>query len=104
VTYQSSYHQTQTGLSDEQVASFTAQAARQEEAILAYFKTNPGEYSPETIQEKVLPQAPITSVRRAMTNLTEAGLLKKTGRKEAGRYGRPVGTWALASDQYELFS
>lgn len=103
MTYQSSYHQTQTGLSDEQVASFTVQAARQEELILAYFKTNPGEYSPEKIQGKVLPTAPITSVRRAITNLTEAGLLKKTGNKETGRYGRPVGTWMLASDQFELF-
>jgi Fe2+ or Zn2+ uptake regulation protein len=103
VTYPSSYHQTQTGLSSEQVASFTVQAARQEEVILAYFRTNPGEYSPEAIQEKVLPQAPITSVRRAMTNLTEAGLLEKTGNKVAGKHGRPVGTWALASDQFELF-
>ena len=102
MTYASSYHQTQM-LIDDQVAAYTVQAARQEETIYEFFKTSPGEYSPETIQEKVLPTAPITSVRRAITNLTEAGLLRKTGRKELGRYGRPVGTWMLASDQFKLF-
>ena len=39
---------------------------------------------------------PITSVRRAMTNLTKAGLLEKTGDKVLGEYGVMVNTWKLA--------
>ena len=98
-----SYHQTQSYLDAEQVQAFTVQAVRQEDLILDFFKSHAGEsFSPEAIQEQVLQSAPITSVRRAITNLTTAGQLVKCG-SEQGRYGRPVGLWKLAKGQLELF-
>lgn len=90
-----SYHQTQNYISDDQRAEFEAAAGRQEDLILAYFHRNANlAFSPETIQAAVLPDAPITSVRRAITNLTQRGELERVGH-ECGKYGRPVGTWRL---------
>lgn len=73
-------------------------AAGQEAAILDYFRRQVPDYAanPERIQANVLPSAPITSVRRAMTNLTQRGELVRQPRTIEGLYGRPVHLWALA--------
>ena len=39
---------------------------------------------------------PITSIRRAITDLTNAGKLTKTDTMKLGRYGKHVHTWKLA--------
>ena len=48
---------------------------------------------------------PLTSIRRALTNLTNAGELVKTDKQMKGMYGRPEHQWRLAPkhDQGELF-
>lgn len=93
-----SYHQTQGYLTTDQVEQYQVSAGTQEEMVLAWFKRRPGvAYSPEQIQALVLPDAPLTSARRAITNLTAAGYLVQTDRSTVGRYGRPVGTWQLAA-------
>jgi len=103
-----SYHQTQAQLTIDQREHYEITARTQEELVLAFFQDRPGlAYSPERVQELVLPSAPITSVRRALTNLTEAGELRKAEQMVPGRYGRPVCQWTLAkvepSGQLELF-
>tara|TARA_Y100001973_G_C5170564_1_gene318775 strand:+ start:1155 stop:1466 length:312 start_codon:yes stop_codon:yes gene_type:complete len=40
-------------------------------------------------------QYPITSIRRAMTNLTAKGKLRKTAAKGQGRYGKMNFCWTL---------
>lgn len=40
-------------------------------------------------------KTPITSIRRVITNLTEAGLLIKTDNKVMEEYGKPNYTWKL---------
>ena len=52
-----------------------------------------GAFTPSAIRRMVLPDAPLTSVRRAMTNLTKDGLLEKTELKAEGIYGRPEHFW-----------
>ena len=48
---------------------------------------------------------PLTSVRRAVTNLTNRGDLVKTDKQVKGPYGRPEYQWRLAHkyDQRNLF-
>jgi len=53
-------------------------------------------YSPSQVMHLALPNAPITSVRRAMSDLTEAGYLTKTQDKRYGIYGRLEYIWKLS--------
>jgi len=69
----------------------------QEKMILQFFEENPESYyAPHQIKEMVLPESLITSVRRAMTNLTKRDeLLIKTDEMIDGPNGKPVHTWTL---------
>ena len=92
-----SYHTSQPHLTSDEIAKYEAIALTQEQLVLAYFQSHPeSSFSPEQIQSAVLPQAPITSVRRAITNLTTTGELVRTEWFTSGNYGRPVGTWQAA--------
>jgi uncharacterized Fe-S cluster-containing protein len=69
---------------------------KQEALILRHFRNNPKVYfSPEMIQEAVLEKAPLTSVRRAITNLTTQGKLRKTDIMVKGKYGKRIHTWKV---------
>ena len=106
VMRQYSYHETGIVSADDR-ERYEQQAGSQEEIVLEFFRKRPGlSYSPERVQELVLPSAPLTSVRRALSNLTHAGELVKTEITTDGRYGRAVCTWTLRivpSGQLELF-
>lgn len=74
-------------------------ATNQEQMILAIFKENPrAKFTPETVLKKL--QAvhlnyPITSIRRAMSNLKDDGYLEKTNDKAKGDWGKKVHLWKL---------
>ena len=72
----------------------------QEFMILAIFESYPNEgLTPFDIEDFVRDQEvswPITSIRRAITDLTNAGKLSKTETKKLGRYGKNVHTWKLS--------
>ena len=71
--------------------SSNQKAKTQEDLILSIFKDGKGEYTPFDIQQFLMLQGkvyPITSVRRAITNLTKMGLLVKTTSKKEGDYGQ----------------
>jgi hypothetical protein len=92
------YYQTQPGLSPSERRQFVTMAGTQDDMVLKFFQDRPGlSYSPERVQEIVLPGAPITSVRRSLNTLTNAGLLVKTDQRAEGNWGRPVGMWQLAA-------
>lgn len=82
---------------------YEAKASYQERMILAWYnrysagKAHPPSYVyQELIDRAILSRkTPLTSVRRAMSNLTKAGLLVKTGIKIAGPYGRDEYCWRL---------
>jgi hypothetical protein len=86
-------------------------AKSQQEKILIYFKSLPGRgLAPHQVKAALFSEkTPITSVRRAITNLEQDGLLIKTDRMIEGDFGAPVHTWAwrapdpAAGKQIELF-
>ena len=72
-------------------------AKTQSGAILQYFRDNPGEeLTPFEIKAKLRMRAPITSIRRAISDLTTEGMLEKTDTLKAGNYGKKCHCWKLA--------
>lgn len=73
-------------------------AKKQEEAIYTLFEKSGGCYSPSQVtqlMERAGRVWPITSVRRAMTDLTDAGKLEKTEETVRGQWGKPEYKWKL---------
>ena len=89
------YHNTQ-GLEDTR--DYQRKALTQDERLLRFFESMPfGElFSPSELHSAVLPEAPLTSTRRALSNLTATERLVKTDMLVDGPYGRPEGLWKLA--------
>ena len=80
-------------------------ALSQEAVIERFFRLRPrGRYGPADVQDMVLSRCPITSIRRAITNLTTRGILIKTDHKHRGKYGKQEHTWQLAAASKTLFS
>ena len=78
---------------------YTEKAISQQEEVLSFFKKNQNKYfTPFQINKLVLPTAPITSVRRAITNLTNSNYLIKTSSKKLGEYGRDNYLWTFNSE------
>ena len=97
------YHNT-CGIEDTR--DYERKAFSQDEVIMRHMKecTYGTLISPSELNTWVLPNAPITSVRRSLTGLTKAGLLVKTSYLVDGPYGRPEGLWKLAEPvQEKLF-
>lgn len=84
----------QTG---EQLKENWANATRQERAIWAVFNRLPADVvlTPFEVLNLSGLNVPITSIRRAMTDLTKAGILEKTPIMKSGPYGKPSHSWAL---------
>ena len=75
-------------------------AKTQEGIILEFFTNNPNlQLSPFEISDTLELNAPITSIRRAMTNLATNGDLRKTKLMKIGPYGKHVHTWRLNNEQ-----
>jgi|TARA_Y100001963_G_C6665200_1_gene392369 hypothetical protein len=82
-----SYYNT-TNLKGSTLKNSRKKAKTQEDLILAWFKKHKRAYTPCEVRDKVLRDSPLTSVRRAMTNLTEKGYLIKTTLTKMGKYGK----------------
>lgn len=90
-------------LSGEQLKTENAKALAQGELILAIFKANPSRsLSPSQLfhifNKKYFLHPPITSIRRAVTNLTKDGVLIKTDERVQGLYHLNEYTWRLAEN------
>lgn len=87
-----------TGEAAPALAEYRKKAARQADAILDYFRQRPGQLrTPSEVWVRLYNRAvPITSVRRAMSDLTEQRLLEKTDSKRTGPYGRAEYCWRLS--------
>lgn len=74
--------------------------ANQNELILQLFLDNPNQsMTPDEINHmcKVLEKEwPITSIRRAISTLTDQGKLTKTDMLRKGQYGKKTHTWKIA--------
>lgn len=88
-----------TNLSGDNLKTASIKALTQEQAILKFMrKRYATKFTPDELCDKVFNNTvPITSVRRALTNLTcdDIGELIKTETKRAGRYGKLTHTWKV---------
>lgn len=84
-------------LSGKDLAEAEANARNQEQRILYLFKFyksgTPSQMSNR--YDKRWPSVPITSIRRAITNLTENNYLEMTDQMYPGLYGKPEHSWQL---------
>ena len=78
------------------------QATNQEQLTLAVFQTYPNDnLSANDVwrflieNESINEQTPLTSIRRAITDLTNRNRLVKTDKKVLGNAGRKTYTWRL---------
>ena len=80
-------------LSPAELARASQTNATQEEIILRFLSTNAGDWSAWDLhQQPNFYHLPITSIRRALTNLCQKGDILSTGMKK-GTYGKPVHTY-----------
>lgn len=73
-------------------------ANRQEDRVLELFRSTGIAMTPEEVEARynaLFPPAPLTSFRRAITNLTNAGYLTKCDNMAIGKYGKPVHYWKI---------
>lgn len=85
-----------------------ANSLKQEQFITEIFKCNPNKpLSPSQIlsvyNDKYQKKVPLTSIRRAMTDLTAKNVLRKTYIQIAGIYGKPEYCWVYEVGQSSLF-
>ena len=94
------YHNT-TESTGTELRTYQDKAKAQDERILAFLKEDPTRpITPSAALNWIFKgEVPITSVRRALTNLTDRGELVKTNVQVKGPYGRPEFVWRLP-DKY----
>jgi hypothetical protein len=69
----------------------------QEIIIMSFFMGIPDQdLTPCEVHQRLMLSCPLTSCRRAMTNLTKRGILIKTESKRKGIYGKDNYTWQLS--------
>ncbi len=82
--------------SGERLTELKKNAKTQQEKILQYFFQNSIYcFTPFEIQAHVLPNNPITSIRRAITNLTTQGHLIKDSEQKVEKYGVKNNYWSF---------
>ena len=90
------FHNT-TDLQGEELAKREFRAGSQTAEILTYFQLFPDHsFTPWELQERMnIRHAPITSIRRAISDLTKQGYLEKTSEKRPGQYNDLCYAWKL---------
>ena len=95
-----------THLSGADLATEVHNAEKQESKVLVLFKIRNRPMSPSQVHrelEKYGERLPMTSVRRAMTNLSNQGELMKTDTTVIGIYKKPEHLWSMPRVQGDLF-
>lgn len=86
-----------TNLKGDELKTSQKKAVSQEQKILEIFNKYQIPLSPtEVYRNFAPPYAPLTSIRRALSNLTRDGKLEKTSKKKLGMYGKYEHCWQLA--------
>ena len=94
-----SYYNT-TSETGKHLDRFKRLAGDQSQRILAYYeRLNGNPAAPSQCWQSLFGEdTPLTSVRRSISDLTEAGFLEKTEYKKTGVYGRPEHLWRLKKE------
>lgn len=75
---------------------------QQEQQVLEFFEFYPDEmFTRCELHKHVLQDAPVSSIVRAIANLTDRELLEKTKIKRMGDMGREVYCWRLMPEEIE---
>ena len=90
------FHNT-NGSEGEELVESQSDAKKQDEVILRFFRRHQGRLfsPPQVLLECGLPNTPLTSIRRAISNLTKSGYLEKTDNRVVGNYGKMNFQWKL---------
>ncbi len=82
------------------IAEAVKVAMSQDDKILFFLKRNPDKlFTPFDIHDTLFDsKTPITSIRRAMTNLTKSGKIEKVDKQEMEKFGKPNYQWRLAKE------
>ena len=78
-----------TGENGEKLLEFNDKAKKQEIRVLELFKKCPKLSPSEVYNDYPIQRTPLTSIRRAISNLKNQGILQKLKEKKDGLYGRP---------------
>lgn len=101
------YHNT-TSLAGSELLAAAQAAQRQDDAVLAVFHATGRAMTPSDVWRITTDAGhrwPLTSIRRAITNLTTAGALERLDHTRVGPYGRPECVWApVARGQRDMFA
>jgi len=83
------------GYQEPELSAFKMKALTQDKAVLAFFRKHDGINfnASEVWRYMKLPNVPITSIRRSITNLTKADCLVESGNMRMGNYGRKTKCW-----------
>lgn len=94
-----------TQLKGNALREAVSKARNQQEAILTYFLHRREAFSPSEIMQKMQAVGrlwPITSIRRAITDLTNAGHLVKTDEMVKGMYDMQEHKWIINARKYPM--
>lgn len=99
------YHNT-TQMTGAALLEAVRAARNQDEAVLAIFERAGRPLTPSDVWRMTSDAGhrwPLTSIRRAITNLTTDERLVRLDFQRTGVYGRPEHLWAVATPQRPLF-
>lgn len=82
---------------------YHSKAKSQEDFILGLFQKKGSMSASEVFKQMPSAYVPITSVRRAITNLKNEGKIRMTDRRVKGMYGRDESVYELTKLQLNLF-
>jgi len=69
-------------------------AVKQDCKVLEFFRVHPfRDFTPPEVHKAIGYPGPVSSVRRAITNLTKEGWLRKTGNLRPGEFGTSNNCW-----------
>ena len=94
-----------TNLRGQQLAAYNIQAQKQDDMVVEFFRRNP--HAIVTTEDlwialPALARGPITSTRRAFSNLLNRGLIEKTDAQVTGLWGKPIHLWRSKGNQFPL--
>ena len=92
-----------TNETGKDLAISQSKAKTQQDEILGIYKSKISLTASEAWKEFGSDKCPLTSIRRAITNLTTEGELYKSNDKKIGVYGKPEYEYKLLKNQMELF-
>lgn len=96
MTRESYYNTTRSAGRD--LGDYERTAQGQELAVAEFYRQRRTPASPSEVHRALATRAPLTSIRRAITNLTRRGVLEKLDDQVPGPYSRPEYLWRYARE------